>query len=504
MNARGDRVLRLVPGDQLFPLEHAALEPAAVVFMAEDIGLCTDHRHHQQKIVLFLAAMRCYRNKLEAAGHCVHYTELTANDARSYEHKLLQVARETGATTLEFFEIENKPMEGRIRALAREHGLRIRELPSPMFLTGRDEFESFVAGKSQVRMAAFYKYQRRRLNILVDPDGQPVGGRWSFDDQNRKKLPAALMPPPRPEAAGSHVVSEVIDLVGQMFAEHPGSAQDFSWPVTHEGATDWLQQFLREGLSDFGPYEDAISTRSTTVFHSLLSPMMNMGLLTPGDVVRQVTDFAAQRDIPLPSLEGFYRQVIGWREFVRGVYRQFGDQQEGANFWKHERELSDDWYTGTTGIPILDDTIRNALQDGWTHHIPRLMVVANLMILCEIRPAAAYRWFMEMFVDSADWVMGPNVYGMGIFSDGGIIMTKPYICGSNYLLKMSDYKRGDWCDTVDGLYWRFIAKHRGYFSSNPRLSLSVRGLDRLADDRNARITFAAERFLSKVTRPSSA
>jgi deoxyribodipyrimidine photolyase-related protein len=203
--------------------------------------------------------------------------------------------------------------------------------------------------------------------------------------------------------------------------------------------------------------------------------------------------------IPLQSLEGFVRQVIGWREFVRGIYRTYSDEQDRTNFWSHKRGLTKAWYDGTTGIPPLDDTIQSVQTLGWAHHIPRLMVLGNLMTLCEIRPNEAHRWFMEMFVDSSEWVMGPNVYGMGLFSDGGIFATKPYICGSNYLLKMSDYGKGPWCDIVDGLYWRFIEKHRTFFTQNPRLALMPRALDRLRADRRSRIFQAANEFLNANT-----
>ncbi|MEJ2258338.1 MAG: FAD-binding domain-containing protein [Woeseiaceae bacterium] len=215
-------------------------------------------------------------------------------------------------------------------------------------------------------------------------------------------------------------------------------------------------------------------------------------------VLEQV--LAARDGVPLQSLEGFVRQVIGWREFVRGVYRQFSEVQATSNHWSHDRELADSWYAGTTGIPPLDDTIRQAQRCGWTHHIPRLMVLGNLMTLCEIRPQAAHRWFMEMYVDSSEWVMGPNVFGMGLFSDGGIFATKPYICGSNYLLKMSDYGKEEWCDTVDGLYWRFIDKHRDFFAANPRVALMPRALERLNRDRRDRIFRAAADFLDAHTR----
>jgi len=259
----------------------------------------------------------------------------------------------------------------------------------------------------------------------------------------------------------------------------------------------WLDDFIEQRLAEFGPYEDAISSRSMTVFHSLLTPCLNIGLLTPDEIVERVLQRADS--VPLQSIEGFVRQVIGWREFVRGIYREFSEAQEQANFWSHERELTDAWYDGGTGLPPLDDAIRTARRYGWLHHIQRLMVLGNLMTLSEIRPQSAHRWFMEMFVDSSEWVMGPNVYGMGLYSDGGLFATKPYICGSNYLLKMSDYRKGPWCEVVDGLYWRFIDIHRDFFAGNPRLAIMPRALDRLGATRRESIFGAAEEFLQRAT-----
>lgn len=243
-----------------------------------------------------------------------------------------------------------------------------------------------------------------------------------------------------------------------------------------------------------------MTRRSPTVFHSLLSPALNLGLITPREVLDRALAHAGAGDVPLNSLEGFVRQVIGWREFVRGVYRHHDAAQSEGNFFGHERRLTQHWYDGTTGLVPLDDAIRTALRLGWTHHIVRLMVVANAMTLAEIAPPEAHRWFMEMYVDSADWVMGPNVYGMGLFSDGGVFATKPYICASSYLLKMSDHGRGEWCDVLDGLYWRFVAKHRPFFAAQPRLAVMVGGLERLPAPRRERIFAAAESFLSRCTR----
>ncbi len=487
----------VILGNQLFATE--LLPPArdCTVFMAEDLGLCTYEKHHQQKIVLFLAAMRAYADELRAAGYDVHYVKLDPTDERPYEDKLLGALQAAGDKALVHFEIEDKAMEVRLIEFAKRNALERTELQSPMFSCSRDEFARFAQGKSRLLMGDFYKLQRRRLGVLIDDDGQPTGGRWSFDADNRKKLPRKVTPPDMPWLEPSGHVPEVITLVAREFSDHPGNAAEFSWPTTRAEARAWLDDFIAHRLELFGPYEDAMTTRSSTVFHSVLSPCLNMGLLTPGEVVERVV--AATDSAPLQSIEGFVRQVIGWREFVRGIYREYGEQQEQGNFWEHERELTASWYEGTTGIPPLDDAILTAQRYGWTHHIPRLMVLGNLMTLCEIRPQSAHRWFMEMFVDSSEWVMGPNVYGMGLFSDGGVFATKPYICGSNYLVKMSDYGKGPWCDIVDGLYWRFIDRHRSFFAGNPRLALMPRALDRLDGERRVRIFAAAEEFLERHT-----
>lgn len=489
--------LLAILGNQLFPLQYLPRADRTSVFMAEDVGLCTYEKHHQQKIVLFLASMRAYADELRAAGYAVKYHKLDTADTRPYEAKLHTALEAADASDLQHFEVEDKAMEDRLIRFADDQGLHREELPTPMFTCSREAFSAYVAGKSRLLMGDFYKWQRRRLDILVDADGEPQGGRWSFDADNRKRLPRDITPPricwPEPDAH----VAEVIDLVEREFPHHPGAARDFRWPTTRQQALDWLDDFIEQRLAQFGPYEDAMTSRSENVFHSLLSPYLNMGLLTPAELMHKVAKYGDE--VPRQSLEGFVRQVIGWREFVRGVYRQFGEQQDASNFWCHDRELASSWYDGTTGIPPLDDTIRTAQRVGWTHHIPRLMVLGNLMTLCEIRPGSAHRWFMEMFIDSSEWVMGPNVYGMGLFSDGGIFATKPYICGSNYLRKMSDYSKGPWCDTVDGLYWRFIDKHREFFAGNPRLALMPKALDRLDSQRRDRIFAEAAKFIDRHT-----
>ncbi|MDS3862337.1 FAD-binding domain-containing protein [Thermosynechococcaceae cyanobacterium BACA0444] len=269
--------------------------------------------------------------------------------------------------------------------------------------------------------------------------------------------------------------------------------------MTHSAAQAWLLEFLSARLPQFGPYEDALPSRSPFVFHSVLSPLLNLGLLTPQQVLTATLDFIAGHPVPLNSLEGFIRQIIGWREYVRGAYWAVGSQQETSNFFNHQRQLSGAWQTGTTGLVPVDRVIEGLKLRGYAHHIERLMVISNAMLLCEIAPNAVFTWFMAWFVDSADWVMGPNVYGMGQFADGGRMMTKPYISGSNYLRKMGDYPTGAWQEVWDGLYWRFVDAKRDYLAQNPRLLTMLRTFDRLELTRKQRILGLAEQAIANLT-----
>lgn len=509
MNDYGSETLVVVLGNQLFPFaEFKALRDARF-FMAEDVGLCTYVKHHQQKIVLFLAAMRSHADELRANGCDVHYESLNDQSGpelqTKYETKLSRFAEGKGIERLVMFEIEDKFFEERIEALAQERGWALEFLESPMFVTPREVFEDYVgvSGKRPF-MAKFYEQQRKRLGVMVDGEGQPAGGQWSFDGDNRKKLPKKVEVPETEWAKPTEHVAAVKRLVAERFGDHPGvlAEGDTFWlPTTRRQALAWLRDFLRDRFREFGPYEDALSNRDDVLFHSVLSPMLNLGLLTPDEVVERATEYAAEHDIPLNSLEGFVRQIIGWREFVRGIYQNYDAKQSKTNFWNHTRTLKPCWYDATTGLPPLDDAIDKARRLGWNHHIERLMVLANLMNLCEVLPTDAHRWFMEMYVDSSDWVMGPNVYGMGLMSDGGIFATKPYICGSNYLIKMSDsYKKSDdWCEIVDGLYWRFVDKHRDFFAGNARLSMMLGTLNKMDDERKHRIFTKAGQFIEKVT-----
>ena len=488
----------LVLGNQLFSLDIIKSIGADSIFMAEDLGLCTYERHHKLKILMFLTAMREKRDELRAA-HCdVEYLDIEHQDfGQTYEEKLVNYISVNDVTMLKIFEIEDKEFESRIKVFAEQQNLALTILPSPMFLLDREEFLAFNGKSKVLRMANFYKEVRKKLNLLMDDNQKPLGGKWSFDEDNRKKIPKGLPLPERYKPRESQYIESLKITIESNFSDHPGQMDDVWMPLTRADALENIDYFLKVKFENFGIYEDAILQNDTFMFHSALSPSLNMGLITPNDIIDKVLKFTAEYDVPLNSVEGFLRQIIGWREFIRGVYQHHGETQLQSNLFNFSGSLKDSWYSGDTGIPPLDDAINFSDRYGYTHHINRLMVISNLMTLCEVHPKNVYRWFMEMYVDSSEWVMTPNVFGMGTFADGGIFATKPYICGSNYILKMSDYKKGDWCNTVDGLYWRFVSRHMGVLKNNPRLSFMRKTLENMDPQRKRLIFSCAEDFTSK-------
>ena len=288
-------------------------------------------------------------------------------------------------------------------------------------------------------------------------------------------------------------------MIEKHFTDHPGELGNIWFPVTRKQAMKSLKVFLDKRIENFGIYEDAMVPNKNFLFHSTISPLLNIGLLTPEEVLHLTVEAFKKKALPLNSVEGFVRQILGWREFIRGIYQQKSDYQVKKNFWKHKRRLTYHWYDGTTGIDPLDDCIRRTSMDGYHHHIPRLMIISNIMNMSEIHPDDINKWFMEMYIDSSDWVMIPNVYGMATYSDGGLMSTKPYTCGSNYILKMSNYSKGEWCDIVDGLYWRFTDKHRSFYEKNARMSFLTRTLDRMNPERKSLIFNKANKFIKNTT-----
>ena len=473
--------------------------------MAEDSGLCTHFKYHKHKIILFLSAMRKFAAELEEDGFEVSYYPATHKlFDKGFDSKILDFLKKNKSVkTLHCFEIEDKFFENYIFNFCEKNKLELIIHNSPLFMVKREEFQTYLSKVKKPFMKTFYEGARKKFSILLEKDRKPVGGKWSYDQDNRKKLPKSSEPPSIPSIEHDQVIKDVISFVDQKFSDHPGESSDFWIPTTRKESLKWLNHFIKFKLEHFGTYQDAITPRSDFVFHSVLAPMINMGLILPEEVIKKVEEAWIMNPevIPLNSVEGFIRQVLGWREFVRGIYQNFEKEQWETNFWNHNRKLSNHWYQGNTGIPILDDAIKKTIRYSYSHHIERLMILSNLMLLCEIHPHEVFKWFMEMHSDSSDWVMGPNVFGIGQFSDGGIFATKPYTCGSNYYLKMSDYKKGDLCDIVDGLYWRFIDKHQDFYRSNPRMSMMVKTLEKMDPSRKKTIFQAAEKFIQEVTLP---
>ncbi len=494
------RRLAIILGNQLFS-HHEALQPDAqtLFFMAEDAGLCTHFKYHKHKLMLFLSAMRSHAEELEK-GATLKYYHLTAqNRGLSYEDKLAQTLDQyTHIEEVITYVVEDKFFAERLRTFCQQRGLKFTVVDSPLFINTIAEFQGYVDSTKRPFMQYFYTRQRKERDILVDEHREPVGGKWSLDAENRKKLPKGIVVPALAQSEPTEHTQAVAQLIDELFADHPGETTDFWLATTRRQALYRLQDFLKHRFADFGPYEDAIDRDRNFLFHSVLSPYINLGLITPDEVIDKALAHYEAHDTHFPSVEGFVRQIIGWREFMRGMYHTHDLR---GNFFGHQRQLNDHWYQGTTGVPPLDDSIKRVVKHGYTHHIERLMVLGNIMLLSEIHPDGVYRWFMEMFIDSSDWVMEPNVYGMSQFADGGTFATKPYIGGANYIAKMSNYsKSGDWADEIDGLYWRFIDTHRKVFAANQRMSMMLGTLERMNTDRKERLFRAAEGFLTRNTK----
>lgn len=490
----------LLLGDCLYP-DHSALlmEKQAPIVMIEDYSLCTHFRYHKHKLLLFLTAMRKHAKSLES-NYCLYYYPLEKAsgelDPRSFEDKLNDFrAQHPQYSILRLYEVDDRFMEERLIDWAREHSVQIEWIATPKFLFPLSDFKDYLQNSKKPFLKTYYERQRKALHILIDADGKPTGGAWSYDTENRKKLPTKFSAPNPLAFAADEILDEVKQIVNRQFSEHPGTCRDFRWATDREQALSVLRQFVEEKLDLFGPYEDAFEADQKFLFHSTLSPYLNIGLLSPDEVLQAVLDYYHHHQSSLASVEGFVRQLIGWREFVRGMYRHFNFRQNHFNF---KYKLKSTWYEGNTGIPPLDDAIHKLKEEAYNHHIERLMIIGNLMLMSEIDPEEVHRWFMEMYIDSADWVMEANVFGMSQFADGGSFATKPYIAGSNYLRKMSHYPKGDWCDIVDGLYWRFIDTQRETFAKNHRMGMMLGTLAKMAPERKKQIFAAAENWLQKV------
>lgn len=487
------------------------------VLLLEEPLLFTQFRFHRGKLVYHRATMGHYAEYLRSLGYRVSYRE-----ARELEHEgALESALATalsaedaaaGGASAPPAEAPSSPhgedatiylvdptddwLSQRLRNAAKAVGAGLIFLDSPGFLLSGEERSDYAAGKKRLFMADFYRTLRQSRGILME-GAEPVGGSYSFDQENRKKLPRGIATPALPAYPDGPVIEEARKSVDRDFPEAPGAWHQLA-PTTHEEAQEALDQFIRERLERFGDYQDAVEPGEALLFHSLLSPALNAGLLTPKEVLERTLAYAEKREVPLNSLEGFLRQIVGWREFMLIAYEQLGARMRSRNFFGFSRPMPEAFYTGQTGLEPVDEIIRRVLKYGYAHHIERLMFLGNPMLLCEISPDEVYRWFMELFIDSYDWVMVPNVYGMSQFADGGLITTKPYVSSSNYIRKMSPWKKGNWARVWDALFWRFVYGQRELFEKNPRMSMMARQLEKMGDKKlNSHLTIG-EGYLSAL------
>ncbi len=452
-------------------------------------------RFHKQKLIFHRASMQAYARDLQDQGYRVDYIDYRPDT--TIEDILADLSAKT-SLHLYFADPTDFLLSKRLKRFAADSDTTLHAFENPAFLTPQTWNAEYFGQRKQRFMASYYKEQRKRLGILVDADGQPTGGQWSFDAENRKALPKNHATPPEPAAAENDDVLEAKRYIEKHFPDNPGSGSAFWFSTTRRGALQWLHGFLESRFSLFGDYEDAISQNDTVLYHSVLTPYLNCGLITPDEVIKKALAYAEENNIPLNSLEGFIRQIIGWREFMRAMYECHGVEERTGNYWNFRRRIPEAFYTASTGIPPVDTVIQRVLDRSYCHHIERLMVLGNFMLLCRIHPDDVYRWFMEMFIDAYDWVMVPNVYGMSQFADGGIFTTKPYISSSNYIRKMSNYQRGDWCATWDGLFWNFIHQEQKFFRNHPRLCMMVRQLDKMDAEKLDTHQKNAETFLRNL------
>ncbi|MEO6286551.1 MAG: cryptochrome/photolyase family protein [Dyadobacter sp.] len=468
------------------------------VYLLEETLYFKQFAFHKQKIAFHRATMKWYTAFLRSKNVEVIYIE--AANPLSDVRNMVADLKSKKIETIHYIDPTDNWLVQRVTSAAAKSGIQIIEYRSPLFLNSKEELVAFFQEKKKkFFQTEFYIQQRKIRKILVDNNNEPVGSAWSYDVDNRKKYPRKKEPPHISYPETNEFYEEAKNYVQQHFNDNLGHLTKYSfYPGDHASSKKWLQDFLVTRFQEFGPYEDAIVKEESILHHSMLTPMLNVGLITPQLIIDTVINYAEQQDIPLNSTEGFIRQIIGWREFMRGFYECKGSVARTKNYWNFTRKIPKSFYDGTTGIEPIDSTIKKVLERGYCHHIERLMVLGNFMLLCEFDPNDVYQWFMELFIDAYDWVMVPNVYAMSQFADGGLMATKPYIAGSNYIMKMSNYEKGPWQEIWDALFWRFMHVHRSFFQQNPRLGMLLGNFDKMEVEKRKALLNTGERFLKSL------
>ncbi len=484
----GSKSLFLIQNGHLFPTTYLKGHENDLFLMIEDREQLESYKFHKHRLVFYLSAMRHYAHEVRHYDYNLIYLELPDTKGLSYEKILEKVLKESSLDKIVSFEIEDGAFEKRIRKFCDLNGYELEIKASPQFLVSRIDFKSYLEQHSRPFLKSFYEDQRSKLNILMEPSGEPVGGQFSFDDEARLKWSHESGAPKFPFPGHDEIDHKVILLVDKEFSDHRGEAITAWYPTSRKATHEALMDFCKYRLAEYGPYEDALCPHQDFLFHSVLSPSLNVGLLTPSEILETVLSYSSEKPVPLNSLERFIKKIIGYREYVHGIYQNFHEHQEQSNFWKHNRIPNENWYLGKTKVPPLDDAIKKAIRLSYNHHTERLKVLGNMMNLAEINPAEARRWFMEMHLDATPWAMSPNINGIG-----------PHLYRSNYWLKISTYTKGEWCQEVDGLYWRFVDKHQDFFNKRPKLAVVVKKLLHLPSEQKEQLWKAADAFLLRNT-----
>ncbi len=504
--ARPVRRLVVVLGDQLDP-RSAAFEgferERDGVFMAETASESEVVWSSKQRTALFLAAMRHFALASHGQGVDVRYSRL---DDESNTQDLVAELRRAIAVLRPAEVVALEPGEWRLREALRELGVKLVDDAS--FYCSHERFEQHARGRKQLRMEFFYREMRREHGVLMDVDA-PAGGEWNYDSENRKSF-GAQGPgdvPPRTRFEPDAITREVLELVERRFAGHPGSLEDFAWPVTPQQARTALAEFIEQRLARFGDHQDAMWTGEAWLHHSHISAALNLKLLDPREAVNAAEGAYRSGRAPLAAVEGFVRQILGWREYVRGVYWRFMPQYLERNALAAELELPEFYWTGATSMSCVSEVVRQTLATGYAHHIQRLMVTGLFALLYGARPADVHRWYLAVYVDAVEWVELPNTLGMSQFADGGVMASKPYVASGKYIARMSNYCRSCHFDPDEStgpnacpfttLYWDFLARHRDALASNPRMVMQLKNLARLAPAKLAAIRARAAELREK-------
>lgn len=504
--------LGLILGDQLslsLPTLQQLDTTSDMILMVEAYQEATYVPHHPQKIALIFSAMRHFGQALEQRGWQVHYHRLNEVASNTLFDSVEQVCTEHDLDEVVVTECGEYRLQTEMQGWTMRLGRPVRILEDRRFLCSHSEFETWAGNRSSLRMEFFYREMRRRTGLLMEGD-QPVGGKWNFDAENRQKYKGQVPLPVWQRVKRDETDLSVMELVAERFGSHPGALEPFQWATTREQALERLAFFTQHCLPYFGDYQDAMVLGEGRLFHSLISPYLNCGLLDPIEVCLAAEQAWQQQVAPLNAVEGFIRQIIGWREFVRGVYWLKMPGYGVSNFFNHTTDLPDFFWTGNVNMQCVAESVGDALTYSYSHHIQRLMVIGNFANLAGLAPEQVQQWFLAVYADAYEWVELPNVVGMALYADGGVLASKPYIASGNYINKMSDYckhccyqvKTSDEPDSCpfNSLYWGFVHQHRSILSSNPRMSMVYRNLDRQTADKQQRILSRATELKSELHR----